>query len=104
MSILSSPLCRSGCSADSFSALQGKSSLVVRYVEEAFVDAYYPTIENVFNKAIKYKNVEFDCDIIDTAGQVSSAVDQSDAGEKTSRASKAGSCLVEPLLLLQGSR
>lgn len=47
----------------------GKSSLVVRYVEEAFVDSYYPTIENVFNKTIKYRNKEYDCDIIDTAGQ-----------------------------------
>lgn len=42
---------------------------MVRYVEDAFVDSYYPTIENVFNKTIKYRNKEYDCDIIDTAGQ-----------------------------------
>ncbi len=51
----------------------GKSSLVVRYVEDAFVDSYYPTIENIFNKKIRYKNQEYECDIIDTAGQVSQA-------------------------------
>lgn len=49
----------------------GKSSLVVRYVEEAFVDSYYPTIENIFHKTIKYKGQDYECDIIDTAGQVS---------------------------------
>ncbi|PWN46374.1 ras-domain-containing protein [Ceraceosorus guamensis] len=47
----------------------GKSSLVVRYVEDAFVDSYYPTIENVFNKRVKHRNQEYDLDIIDTAGQ-----------------------------------
>ena len=49
----------------------GKSSLVVQYVDNNFVDSYYPTIENTFTKTIKYNGVEFDCDIIDTAGQVS---------------------------------
>jgi Ras homolog enriched in brain len=43
---------------------------VVRYVDDAFVDSYYPTIENIFNKKIKYRNSDFECDIIDTAGQV----------------------------------
>ncbi|PWN90682.1 hypothetical protein FA10DRAFT_241559 [Acaromyces ingoldii] len=47
----------------------GKSSLIVRYVEDAFVDSYYPTIENIFQKSIKYKGQDYDCDIIDTAGQ-----------------------------------
>ena len=47
----------------------GKSSLVVRFVEDAFVDSYYPTIENVFEKTIKYKGQEYYCDIVDTAGQ-----------------------------------
>lgn len=49
---------------------KGKSSLIVRYVDEAFVDSYYPTIENIFNKKIKYKGQDYNCDIIDTAGQV----------------------------------
>lgn len=44
----------------------------MRYVEDAFVDSYYPTIENIFNKTIKYKGREYDCDVIDTAGQVRS--------------------------------
>lgn len=47
----------------------GKSSLVVQFIENHFVDAYYPTIENTFSKAVVYKGVEYDCDIIDTAGQ-----------------------------------
>ncbi|KAG8982449.1 GTP-binding protein [Tulasnella sp. JGI-2019a] len=47
----------------------GKSSLVVQYVENNFVDSYYPTIENTFSKHIKHNGVEYDCDIIDTAGQ-----------------------------------
>ncbi|KAF8609836.1 hypothetical protein BDV93DRAFT_518597 [Ceratobasidium sp. AG-I] len=47
----------------------GKSSLVVQFVEGHFVEAYYPTIENTFTKSIKHKNTEYDCDIIDTAGQ-----------------------------------
>ncbi|KAI3614660.1 hypothetical protein CBS9595_003931 [Malassezia furfur] len=47
----------------------GKSSLVVRFVEDAFVDSYYPTIENVFEKTIKHKGQEYSCDIVDTAGQ-----------------------------------
>jgi len=56
--------CRSALHPDT-----GKSSLIVRFVEDAFVDSYYPTIENVFEKTIKYKGEEFVCDIIDTAGQ-----------------------------------
>ncbi|KAG8896884.1 GTP-binding protein [Tulasnella sp. 408] len=47
----------------------GKSSLVVQYVENNFVESYYPTIEATFTKNIKYNGVEYDCDIIDTAGQ-----------------------------------
>ena len=42
---------------------------MVRYVEDAFIDSYYPTIENVFEKTIKYKGQEYYCDIVDTAGQ-----------------------------------
>ncbi|CAE6353250.1 unnamed protein product [Rhizoctonia solani] len=47
----------------------GKSSLVVQFVEGHFVESYYPTIENTFTKSIKFRNIEYDCDIIDTAGQ-----------------------------------
>ncbi|KAI0034075.1 small GTPase superfamily [Vararia minispora EC-137] len=47
----------------------GKSSLVIQFIENHFVDSYYPTIENTLSKSISYKGVEYCCDIIDTAGQ-----------------------------------
>jgi len=47
----------------------GKSSLVIQYIENHFVDSYYPTIESTFTKNISNSGVEFECDIIDTAGQ-----------------------------------
>jgi len=47
----------------------GKSSLVKHFIENHFADAYYPTIESTFAKSVKYKGVEYDCHIIDTAGQ-----------------------------------
>ncbi|KAI6113701.1 small GTPase superfamily [Pisolithus croceorrhizus] len=47
----------------------GKSSLVIQFIENHFEDAYHPTIENTFSKAVVYKGVEYDCDIVDTAGQ-----------------------------------
>lgn len=47
----------------------GKSSLTVQYVENHFVDSYYPTIENTFSKVIRYRNQDFAVEIIDTAGQ-----------------------------------
>ncbi|KAI6003966.1 small GTPase superfamily [Pisolithus albus] len=47
----------------------GKSSLVIQFIENHFVEAYHPTIENTFSKAVVYKGVEYDCDIVDTAGQ-----------------------------------
>jgi Ras homolog enriched in brain len=51
-------------------ASTGKSSLVVQFTENQFIDSYYPTIENTFTKSVSYKGVDYDCDIIDTAGQV----------------------------------
>ncbi|KJA22665.1 hypothetical protein HYPSUDRAFT_40746 [Hypholoma sublateritium FD-334 SS-4] len=47
----------------------GKSSLVKQFIENHFVDSYYPTIESTFSKMVVYKGVEYDCHIIDTAGQ-----------------------------------
>ncbi|SCZ88865.1 BZ3500_MvSof-1268-A1-R1_Chr2-1g04691 [Microbotryum saponariae] len=47
----------------------GKSSLTVQFVDSHFVDSYYPTIENTFQKVVKYKGQDFNLDIIDTAGQ-----------------------------------
>ncbi|KAG5419280.1 RHB1 [Candida metapsilosis] len=47
----------------------GKSSMTVRYVEDHFVESYYPTIENQFSKSITYKNQEYAIEVLDTAGQ-----------------------------------
>lgn len=43
----------------------------MQFVDQHFVDSYYPTIENTFTKMVKYKGQDFQLDIIDTAGQVS---------------------------------
>ncbi|KAK0206659.1 P-loop containing nucleoside triphosphate hydrolase protein [Desarmillaria ectypa] len=47
----------------------GKSSLIVQFVENRFVENYYPTIENTFAKSVSFKGTEYDCEVIDTAGQ-----------------------------------
>jgi Ras family protein len=56
------------------STTSGKSSLVIQYTENQFIESYYPTIENTFTKSVSYKGVDYDCDIIDTAGQVCTRV------------------------------
>jgi GTPase SAR1 family protein len=48
----------------------GKSSLAVQFVENRFVDSYYPTIENTFSKTVRYKGQDYLTEIVDTAGQV----------------------------------
>ncbi|KAF9075878.1 P-loop containing nucleoside triphosphate hydrolase protein [Rhodocollybia butyracea] len=48
----------------------GKSSLVIQFIDNQFVESYYPTIEATFAKSVKYKGAEYDCEVIDTAGQV----------------------------------
>ena len=48
----------------------GKSSLVIQFTENHFVESYYPTIESTFSKTINFNGVDYECDIIDTAGQV----------------------------------
>jgi Ras homolog enriched in brain len=48
----------------------GKSSLVIQFIENHFVESYYPTIESTFSKTINLNGTNYDCDIIDTAGQV----------------------------------
>jgi small GTP-binding protein len=57
--------------ADEKLSVTGKSSLTVQFVENHFVESYYPTIENTFSKVIRYKGQDFATEIIDTAGQVS---------------------------------
>lgn len=66
--LVSLPPCRNALT--SFTRT-GKSSLVIQYAENHFVENYHPTIENTFAKTIKTRGEEYDCDIIDTAGQVS---------------------------------
>lgn len=48
----------------------GKSSLVKQYIENHFVESYFPTIERSYTKIVKYNGVDYECEIIDTAGQV----------------------------------
>lgn len=43
--------------------------MAVRYVDNHFVESYYPTIENTFSKSIKIRNQDYDLEIVDTAGQ-----------------------------------
>lgn len=47
----------------------GKSSMTVQFVEDHFVESYYPTIENQFSKLVRYKGQEYEVEILDTAGQ-----------------------------------
>jgi len=47
----------------------GKSSLVKQYIENHFVESYFPTIERSYTKIVKYNGVDYECEIIDTAGQ-----------------------------------
>lgn len=47
----------------------GKTTLTVRFVEEHFVESYYPTIENEFTKIVQFKGNNYTLEILDTAGQ-----------------------------------
>lgn len=47
----------------------GKSTLVVQYVDAYFLESYYPTIQNQFNKAIDFRGQTYEVEILDTAGQ-----------------------------------
>ena len=66
----------------------GKSSLAIQFVQVnhslrsrpmkvyirprdqgQFVDSYDPTIENTFNKTVKFRGQEFEVLVVDTAGQ-----------------------------------
>lgn len=52
----------------------GKSSLTVQFVDRHFIENYNPTIENTFRKSLKIRGQEYECEILDTAGQVASSV------------------------------
>jgi hypothetical protein len=47
----------------------GKSSLIVQFVKNQFIEPYYPTIEQAYYKQVRFKGVDYDVSIIDTAGQ-----------------------------------
>ncbi|KAK4207931.1 GTP-binding protein [Rhypophila decipiens] len=47
----------------------GKSDLVVRFVDNQFLESYYPTIENTFSKQMRVGKSTYDVEIVDTAGQ-----------------------------------
>lgn len=50
--------------------IKGKSSITVQFVENHFVDSYNPTIENTFQKRLRYRGNDYDIRIVDTAGAV----------------------------------
>lgn len=43
--------------------------MVIRFVEDQFVDSYHPSIENTFEKRLKYAGQDFLIQLVDTAGQ-----------------------------------
>ncbi|XP_063719974.1 GTPase RhebL1-like [Symsagittifera roscoffensis] len=47
----------------------GKTSVVQRYVHDAFTPKYFPTIEQTYQKTLAFQNMEIDLMITDTAGQ-----------------------------------
>ncbi|BEJ03325.1 hypothetical protein CcaverHIS641_0105000 [Cutaneotrichosporon cavernicola] len=48
----------------------GKTSITQQYVTPpTYNDQYYPTIESTSNKIVVHKGVQYDCEIVDTAGQ-----------------------------------
>lgn len=52
----------------------GKSSLAVQFVDEHFVESYYPTIEHTFSKTVELNGRLFNLEILDTAGHVESSL------------------------------
>ena len=50
----------------------GKTSLAKQYIQPpTYVEGYFPTIEQTEHKQIPFDGINYDCEIIDTAGQVS---------------------------------
>ena len=53
----------------------GKTSLTQQYIAPpTYTDSYYPTIEATSHKTVKFEGIEYECEIVDSAGQVSSLV------------------------------
>lgn len=54
------------------SLLKGKTSLTTQYIAPpTYNEQYFPTIESTSHKTVSLEGVEYDCEIIDSAGQVS---------------------------------
>jgi len=52
--------------------MSGKTSLTQQYLSPpTYQDAYFPTIESTAHKSVTFGGLEYDCEIIDSAGQVS---------------------------------
>lgn len=52
----------------------GKTSLTQQYIAPpTYQESYFPTIEATSHKSVKFNGQEYDCEIIDSAGQVSYA-------------------------------
>jgi len=47
----------------------GKSSLVKKFVDNSFAIGYIPSLDITYTKNVVYNGIEYECDIIDTAGQ-----------------------------------
>ena len=47
----------------------GKSSVVIQFVENTWVETYYPTIENTFEKNMNFRGEPIALQILDTTGQ-----------------------------------
>jgi len=43
--------------------------MLIYFIQNDFVDSYYPTIESTYTKNMVYNGVEYECEIIDTPGQ-----------------------------------
>lgn len=43
--------------------------MIIKFVDDTFVEPYYPTIEQPYYKQVPFNGVEYDVSIIDTAGQ-----------------------------------
>jgi Ras family protein len=43
-------------------------------MDNQFNESYYPTIESTYHKNIVHEDTTYDCEIIDTAGQVRTAI------------------------------
>jgi len=51
----------------------GKSTVTIQFVDKQFVEAYNATIENTYHAIINANGVDYDTEIVDTAGQVCEA-------------------------------